>query len=91
MNLNKGRMGKETKNRNHYEQREGDEATAQKVGTGKARRRKKHGMVPQAGASGEKSTRSRRGGPREEERQRRATAVAGTGLRQREGIEDGGG
>ena len=47
-------------------------------------------MVPRAGASGEKSTMSRRGGPREEEGRRRETAEAGTGLRQREGMEDRG-
>ena len=73
---------------NRYERRKGDEGTAQKEATGKARRRKKVCMVPRAGASGERSTRSRRGGPREEEGPRRATAEAGTGMRQREGMED---
>ena len=47
--------------------------------------------MPRAGTSGEKSTRSRRGKPREEEGRRRATAEDGTGLRQRKGMEDGGG
>ena len=74
---------------NRYEREEGDEGTAQKEGTGKARRRKKVGMVPRTGASWERSTRSRRGGPREDEWRRRATAEAGTGLRPREGMENG--
>ena len=82
------------KNRNEcYERRQGDEGTTQKEATGGARRRKKDCMVPRAGASGEKSTRSRRGEPRNEEGRRRATAEARTGLRQRErdGERGGGG
>ena len=82
-------MGKETKNLNRYERRKGDEGTAQKEATSIARRRKKFRMVPRAGASGERSAKGRRGGPREEEGRRRAAAEAGTGLWQRDGMEDG--
>ena len=60
----------------HYERTEGDEGRAQKEATSKARRRKKVDMVPRTGASGERSTRSRRRRPREDEGPRRATAEA---------------
>ena len=89
MNKNKQRMGKETKKMNRSERRKGDDGTAQKETTGKARRGKKVGTVPRTGASVEGSTRSRGRGPRDNERRRRATAEAGTGLRPREGMEDG--
>ena len=84
-----GDMSRGTKKRNERCERiREDEGTKQKEATGKARRREKDGKVPRDGTSGEKGARSRRGKTREEEGRRGATAAAGTGLWQREGMED---
>ena len=63
MNKNKERMGEETKNKNSYERREGDEGAAQKETTGKAGRRKKIGAVPQTGTSGARKKPHSNGAP----------------------------